>query len=134
MTHPSIHPLGILDADPTGLRQVRAIAARYGEYGGVIEMARRAVGLSRPTMTRRLGVTQQAYHRLCKRSANHPDTLKVATLRRVASALGCDAVIVFVPTEADSFTALADRARPAARSFRRPGLKALPSDPDTDIP
>lgn len=133
MPHASKHPLDILDADPAALRQVSAIAARYGEYGGVIEMARRAVGLSRPSMTRRLGVTQQAYHRLCKRSATHPDTLKVATLRRVASALGCDAVIVFVPKDADSFTALADRTRPAPRSFPRPGLKALPSDPDADI-
>lgn len=110
-------PTTILDANLAALRQVRAMADRYGEYGGLIEMARRAVGFSRPNMTSLLGVTQQAYHRLCTRSATNPDSLKVATLRRVASALGCEVVIVFVPKSEDSFGALAARARPRRGHF-----------------
>lgn len=117
MTHASNTPVGILDANLAALRQVRALSDRYGEYGGLIEMARRAVGFSRPTMTSLLGVTQQAFHRLCTRSTTNPDSLKVATLRRVASALGCEAVIVFVPKAEDSFGALAKRARPARGYF-----------------
>ncbi len=112
MTYTSNTPVSILDTDLAALRRVRALANRYGEHGGLIEMARRAVGLRRPDLTRQLGVTQQAFHRLCQRSATNLDTLKIATLRRVASALGCEAVIVFVPKEEDSFAALAARARP----------------------
>lgn len=116
--HPTSEtPVSILDANLPALRQVRALADRYCEYGGLIEMVRRAVGFSRPTMTSLLGVTQQAFHRLCARSATNPDSLKVATLRRVASALGCEAVIVFVPKAEDSFTALAARARPRRGYF-----------------
>lgn len=105
-------PVSILDADLAALRRVRALADRYGEYGGLIEMARRAVGLNRSAITSHLGVSQQAFYRLTQRSATNPDTLKFGTLRRVAEALGCEAVIVFVPKSAESFAALAARVRP----------------------
>lgn len=59
-----------------------------------------------------LSVDESVFHRLCKRSATNPYTLKVASLRRVASALGCEAMIVFVLMEAVSLAALAARTGP----------------------
>jgi predicted DNA-binding mobile mystery protein A len=75
--------------------------------GGWIAAVREALGLSLAEIGRRLRVPRQNVQTFERAEAN--DRITLATLRKVAEAMGCDLIYGFVP-KAGSFEQLAERA------------------------
>jgi transcriptional regulator with XRE-family HTH domain len=72
---------------------------------GWLRTIREAQGLSRRTIGEKLNVTHAAVRDYEVAETN--DAITLATLRRVAGALGCDLVVALVPREDRSFESLA---------------------------
>lgn len=82
---------------------------------GWIRTSREALGMSAAQLGKRLGVSQQEAADLERREAN--GSITVATLSKVAAALGCDVRVTFVPKT--SFDAIVrDQAEAKARDER----------------
>lgn len=73
----------------------------------MIETERNALGISQRQMAKRLNIREQSYQRLRKRLQDNPDSIKLATIRKVAQALGCTPVIVLMPQDGASFIEIA---------------------------
>lgn len=74
---------------------------------GLIETERNALGISQRQMAKRMNMREQSYQRFRKRLQDKPDSIKLATIRKVAGAMGCNAVIVLIPQDEASFTDVA---------------------------
>ena len=83
-----------LDAKLQGATAIREFAAAQRSW---IRTIRTALGMSADQLGKRLGMSQQGVSDLERREAN--GTITLAKLGEAAHALGCDAVVVFVPRE-----------------------------------
>jgi predicted DNA-binding mobile mystery protein A len=77
------------------IEPLRSVGAPARPVRGWIRAIRDALGMSSSELARRMGTSQQAVPEM-ERSEVH-DTIKLATLRRVADALECDLVYALVP-------------------------------------
>jgi predicted DNA-binding mobile mystery protein A len=99
-----------------GVTEARNLPPRPS--GGWLASVREALGLSLAEVGRRLRLPRQNVQKFERTEAT--DRVTLGTLRRVASALGCDLIYVLVP-KSGSFAELAERpAREgAARDVQR---------------
>jgi predicted DNA-binding mobile mystery protein A len=99
-----------------GVTEARNLPPRPS--GGWLASVREALGLSLAEVGRRLRLPRQNVQKFERAEAT--DRVTLGTLRRVASALGCDLIYVLVP-KSGSFAELAERpAREgAARDVQR---------------
>jgi predicted DNA-binding mobile mystery protein A len=108
--------LRLSQLDRGGVTEARNLPPRPS--GGWLASVREAFGLSLAEVGRRLRLPRQNVQKFERAEAT--DRVTLGTLRRVASALGCDLIYVLVP-KSGSFAELAERpAREgAARDVQR---------------
>jgi transcriptional regulator with XRE-family HTH domain len=99
---------------------------------GWLRTVREALGMSRRAVAEKLDVSPAAVRDYEVAEAN--DTITLATLRRMAGAMGCEVVCALVPRHDRSFSEVAPspRDRPPAKpaTARREVLPVAPTAPD----
>ena len=86
---------------------------------GWLRAVREAMGMSTSQLARRLNITAQGVSDLERSEAD--EGIRLATLRKVADALGCDVVYALIPRHPEGLSGeVADQARRVARAELAP--------------
>lgn len=98
-----------LDARLRLIREHRAATAV--PRGGWLRAVRKALGMSMDDLAQRLGVTRSSVARI--EASEQRETIQLDSLRRVATALGCELAYVLIPKESLEKTVEEQRTRAA---------------------